>query len=211
MLEHTERYRFAGKYVKGKQVIELGCGTGYGSSILAQAGAKKVIALDISTDAITYAKKHFPHKNVQYLVSSAEKTPLPEKSADVVVSFETIEHVPHPDTFIKEAMRLLKDSGLCIISTPNAQTSFGDNPYHLKEFTVQELDVLLSKFTNRKYFGQRKVTYPLVMLYKKLLPFILFSSMRMLLRFRPWENYAIKPIRRGLKIPYLYLVVVCQK
>ncbi len=211
MLEHTERYRFAGKYVKGKQVIELGCGTGYGSSILAQAGAKKVIALDISADAISYAKKHFPHKNVEYTVGSAEKTALLQKSADVVISFETIEHLANPDKFIAEAIRLLKDNGTCIISTPNAQTSFGDNPYHLKEFTAQELDILLTKFSNRKYFGQRRVTYPLVMLYKKLLPFIPFSGIRMLLRFRPWENYTIKPIRRSLKIPYLYLVVVCQK
>lgn len=211
ILEHTERYRFAGKQVKQKTVVELGCGTGYGSTILAQAGAKKVIALDISAEAIAYAKKHFADKRIDYVISRAEKTGLEDNFADIVVSFETIEHLKEPAQFVAEALRILKPGGSLILSTPNRETSFGDNPYHLQEFTVGELDSLLSAFTTKKFFGQRRVTYKLVMFYKKIFRFIPFSGARLLLRFRPWEPYTIRSIRKTSTIPYLYLLAVCQK
>lgn len=211
MLEHTERYRFAGKFVKDKTVIELGCGTGYGSMMLAGAGAKKVYAIDISSDAIAYAKKHFGHKNIEYHVASAESTSIPDQTADILVSFETIEHLSHPEVFLSEVRRLLKRGGTFILSTPNRETSFGDNKYHIQEFTLQELDSLLQNFSAKKYFGQRKVSYRLVMLYKKIAPFLLFSQFRILLKFRPWENYTIKPVRKSAHFPYLYMLVVCQK
>jgi 2-polyprenyl-3-methyl-5-hydroxy-6-metoxy-1,4-benzoquinol methylase len=211
VLEHTERYRFAGKYVKDKTVVELGCCTGYGSLMLAGSGAKKVYGIDISTAAVAYAKKHFSHKYVEYFVANAEDTGLSDRIADVVVSFETIEHLPEPEKFLSEVYRIVKRGGIFIISTPNRETSFGDNPYHMKEYTLQELDSLLTSFSTKKYFGQHKVTYSLVMFYKKIFRLVFIKKLRIFFHFRPWEDYRIKATRKSAGLPFLYLLAVCQK
>ncbi len=179
--------------------------------MLAGAGAKKVYGIDMSTAAVAYAKKHFSHKDVEYVVANAEETGLADRIADIVVSFETIEHLPHPEKFLSEVYRLLKRGGIFIISTPNRETSFGDNPYHMKEFTLQELDTLLTDFSTKKYFGQHKVTYPLVMFYKKIFRLVFIKKLRIVFHFRPWEDYRIKATRKTAPLPFLYLLAVCQK
>jgi SAM-dependent methyltransferase len=210
ILEHLERYTFASQFVKGKIVAELGCGSGYGSQLLAKAGAKKVNAIDIDKDTIAYARKNFPHKNIVYKIAHAENTKQPAHQFDIVISFETIEHLEHPEKLIKEARRLLKNHGLFILSTPNRQTSFEDNPFHLKEFTLQELDGLLSEFKIKRFYGQRKVLYSYIALCKKLYSFFP-ASLRLLFHFRPWEHVAIRDVPAAETTPYLYLLAVCQK
>jgi len=156
--EHIQRYRFAIRKIgSNKKVLDLGCGTGYGSELLYKEG-NKVYGIDISQKAIDYAKKTYP--GPEYICCSAERLPFEDNFFDAVTAFEVIEHVQNPEKTLDEIYRVLKEDGDLFISTPNPQ-HFGnalkhfllrkpylekvhmDNVYHVKEFTCDEfLDFL---------------------------------------------------------------------
>lgn len=124
VLEHQFRYNFAKIFVKNKVVIDLGCGVGYGTFVLAKARAKKVYGIDIDNDAIEYAKSHYCDKNITYNVRDALKSKFPSRVADIIIAFEVIEHVNNPKKFLEEAARLLKPNGIFIMSTPHQSMVF---------------------------------------------------------------------------------------
>jgi ubiquinone/menaquinone biosynthesis C-methylase UbiE len=208
-LEHFLRYRFASEFVKNKTVLDVACGTGFGSYFLIKSGAKKIFAIDNDAQTIGYAKSTYADKNIDYLLADAQKIPLKNNSVDVVVSFETIEHVKEPELFLNEIQRILKPNGLLILSTPNRQTSYEDNPFHLKEFTFGELQTILNNFKEETFYGQRKVSKKIIAVYKLL--FKQFKLLRFFLRFRPWENPGIYKMKNNNDIFCLYLIVVCKK
>ncbi len=153
--EHYARYIFSSFFVGGKVVLDVACGTGYGSFYLAKKGAKKVFGVDNSEDAIAYAKREFSHPKVEYLVGDAQDLKLSDRSVDVVVSLETIEHVPDFKKFLGEVTRVLKKDGLFIVSTPNEKVFPPDSPWHKKEFTLREFKEVLKKlFKNIDLFYQ---------------------------------------------------------
>ena len=211
VLEHQLRYNFAKRFVKNRVVIDLGCGVGYGTVALAKARARKVYGIDINKDAIEYAKAQYCHKNITYSVKDALNTKLPSRIADVVIAFEVIEHAKNPKKFLQEAARLLKPDGIFIMSTPNSEASFGNNPYHIKEFTLQELTKILSTFKILHFYGQHKVNKRIIKLYKTIANRVGIPLVRQLLRFRPWESPTIEPIRSSLNHTYLYFIAVCKK
>ncbi|HLK61146.1 MAG TPA: class I SAM-dependent methyltransferase [Chthonomonadaceae bacterium] len=142
--EHIYRYRFAAQHVAGKRVLDIACGEGYGVAALARAGAKSVVGVDISEEACEHARRKY---GIEARQGSADAIPLPQGSVDVIVSFETIEHVPSPQSFLEECLRVLAPGGALIISTPNkAVYTMGDrpNPYHCSEMTESEFKALLS-------------------------------------------------------------------
>jgi len=147
--EHLIRYGLAKKFVKGKIVLDIACGSGYGAKILAGAGARKVVAVDIDQQAINSAKENYYHKNIEYTAGDAEKIRKDSKTFDVVVSFETIEHLKNPDKFLSEISRVIKDEGLAIISTPNQDVSHEKNPFHFHEFRRNEFESIISKHFKR--------------------------------------------------------------
>jgi O-antigen biosynthesis protein len=153
--EHWHRYFYATQFVKDKQVLDIACGEGYGANLMAQT-AKTVVGVDISQEAIDFAKERYPRGNLSFLQGSVEKIPIDGvKKFDVVVSFETIEHVDAgmQESFLKEVRRLLKDDGVLVISSPNklfySDITGRKNKFHLKEFYEKEFVEFL-----RKYFGQ---------------------------------------------------------
>ncbi len=161
MQEHLDRYLFVLQYVKGKRVLDVACGSGYGSQLLAKE-AKSVVGVDISPYAIEYAQTHYPADNLQYIQEDATKLPFEDDSFDVVVSFETIEHIEDYTTFLRECRRVLRQSGLFICSTPNSLISSPNgniiNPYHVIEFSYEEFtDTLQDHFTSIQMQGQRDV------------------------------------------------------
>lgn len=148
-LEHISRYIFASRFVKNKVVLDIACGSGYGSDFLKKKGAKKVIGIDISPEAISYCKANY--KNINFLVGGVDKIPLKDKSVDLIVSFETIEHVEEKtqNNFIQEVKRILKPDGLFIVSTPNTVVFPKGNPFHLKELGKKEFyNLLRESFKN---------------------------------------------------------------
>ncbi len=143
--EHMTRYIAAQDLSKGKVVLDIAAGSGYGTNLLAQK-AKKAYGVDVSPDAIKYAKENYGAKNIEFLVGDAEEIPLPDKSVDLVISFETIEHVKNYEKFLKEISRVLKEDGIAIISTPNDEEFTEGNHFHLHEFKYKELTGLLKKY-----------------------------------------------------------------
>ena len=148
--EHFARYAYAGQYCAGKVVLDTGCGVGYGASYLAER-ALRVVGVDRDGSAIRYACRHFRSPAVQYVVSDCEGLAFDNNRFDVVTSFELIEHLRDARAYLAEVRRVLKPTGLFIVSTPNRpvydQHRAGEpNPFHTTEYDLQEFTELLQDF-----------------------------------------------------------------
>jgi 2-polyprenyl-3-methyl-5-hydroxy-6-metoxy-1,4-benzoquinol methylase len=140
---HLERYRFAADHVQGKQVADIACGTGYGTELLCLRGkAARVVGVDIDAEAVAYAKEKHGCSAARYVQASADRTGLPDESFDVVVSFETIEHVAEDLSLLEEFSRLLRPGGLLVCSTPNAWP-LEQAEHHLREYDHASFRALL--------------------------------------------------------------------
>jgi 2-polyprenyl-3-methyl-5-hydroxy-6-metoxy-1,4-benzoquinol methylase len=160
--EHEARYVFAGRYVAGKEVLDIACGSGVGTDYLRRAGAMSCYGIDIDTRAIEYAKAAY--SRCLFAQGDALHIALPNNSVDVVVSFETIEHISDNRKFLLECKRVLRPSGLLLCSTPNRGLYrwLPKNPYHVREFTAQEFGSLLSEhFGEVALFSQATSIFPL--------------------------------------------------
>ena len=156
--EHISRYVFASQFTKNKLVLDIACGTGYGSYYLAEQGATLVVGSDASAAALNYAKK-FKLQNLSFTWSNALKMPFRDDSFDVVVSYETIEHLEQDRAFLAECVRVLKTDGLFLCSTPNKAMSIAlgtNNPYHVREYYPKDFfDIVSRYFDECQRFGQK--------------------------------------------------------
>lgn len=165
-IEHVSRYQFAANYVVDSNVLDIACGVGYGSEILAKQSPRSVISVDISKEAIRYAERHYKKKReIIFLIGDATAIPLNDSAVDVVVSFETLEHIKDYISFILEVKRCLRPGGLFIVSTPNADRGVHwpgppSNRFHVKEFTKNEIISLLTShgFVINNVFGQTVIS-----------------------------------------------------
>lgn len=132
---HLERYTFSSKHIDGGQVLDIACGVGYGTSFLAENNLTidSITGVDISTGAIQYAKKRYQHSKINFIAADAMLYQVDEKY-DVIISLETIEHLPKPKLFIENMQRQLKPNGIMITSVP-VTPSVDANPHHLTDFT----------------------------------------------------------------------------
>lgn len=158
-IEHLHRYGIAQKLVKGKRVVDIACGDGYGSYLMSKY-ASKVTGIDISQDAVNYAKECYVAENLNFIEGSAFNIPLEDKCVDVVVSFETIEHHDLHEEMMAEVLRILKNDGLLIISSPD-KLNYSDkpkykNPYHVKELYFHEFKDLIQKHFSKVIFFRQK-------------------------------------------------------
>ena len=156
--EHLCRYRFAQLLVEGKAVLDVGSGVGYGAKILAEK-ASKVIAVDLSEEAVRYAGREYAAGNIEMVVGDAQDLPLAGDSVDVAVSFELVEHLQGQQAHLLEISRVLKPEGWTVISTPNrifySQESDQANPFHTREFDFQEFYAFLkSVFSSVEVYYQ---------------------------------------------------------
>jgi O-antigen biosynthesis protein len=152
--EHFVRYKFASSFIEDKRVLDLGCGTGYGSDFLIKKYKPKGInAIDISAQAIEYANKNFIDNNLSFLIASAEKIPFENESFDIVICYELIEHVNNYLIVFDEIRRVLKEDGILIISTPRRKEKLR-NEFHTYEFKEEEFKNVL-----KKYFGDNVKLY----------------------------------------------------
>jgi len=149
---HIESYLYLSESVKGKKVLDLGCGLGYGSKILA-GNASSVIGVDVSSESIQTASKKYFCPNLSYRsVPPADIKPLPfdDESFDVVVTFQVLEHLIDPEFFISQLKRVLKQDGILFIATPNRDSRLLKiqhpwNHHHIKEYSFEEVDGLCRK------------------------------------------------------------------
>lgn len=148
--EHLHRYAWCLPLVEGKDVLDVASGEGYGSAMLA-GRARSVRGVDISQDAVAHAGERYAGvANLQYLQGSAAAIPLPDDSVDVVVSFETIEHLYEQEEMMSEIRRVLRPDGVMIMSSPNKEV-YSDragyhNEYHVKELYLEEFRALVGRY-----------------------------------------------------------------
>lgn len=163
LLEHIARYQFAIPYVKGR-VLDFACGSGYGSQIIAK-GAKRhveeIVAIDIDGETIDYAKGAYYHPKIQFMQGDAVDPGLAETLGkfDVIVSFETIEHIHEEELFLSNIYRMLKPGGTLILSTPFGQGRGKptNEPFHVHQLTKEEFHGLFDRYRNKAFFYQRGV------------------------------------------------------
>src|SRR5262245_302329 len=118
---HMARYLLAAPYCRGARVLDVACGEGYGAFALKQLGAHCVEALDISSDAISTARQLFATEGIRYHVHDAECLDqlFAERSFDLIVSLETIEHLQKPAQFLSAVKKVARTDAVIIISCPN--------------------------------------------------------------------------------------------
>lgn len=138
--EHLARYRLAAQLAPGRRVLDVACGEGYGMSMLAAAGASSVVGADIDVATVEHVRSRYGLEAHQTDVGSL---PFEDGAFDLVVSFETIEHVDDPERVLDELARVRAPNGLLLISTPNASQSLVDNEFHVREFGHDEFAGLL--------------------------------------------------------------------
>ncbi|HUH91971.1 MAG TPA: methyltransferase domain-containing protein [Casimicrobiaceae bacterium] len=160
--EHWHRYAFARRFVEGKRVLDAACGEGYGTALLGTVAAS-AIGVDIDMASIDHAVAAYAQgKRIRFIASSCTGLPLPSASIDVVVSFETIEHLAAGDqlAMLIEFARVLAPGGLLIMSSPNKRLYSDErqyvNKYHLHELYRSDLARLLAtRFPAQRWHHQR--------------------------------------------------------
>ena len=164
--EHWHRYLLAQRYVAGRRVLDAASGEGYGSSLLAGKAAS-VVGVDVSPEATRHASEKYAAANLRFVTASVAQIPLPDASFDVIVSFETIEHMTEHEEFMHEINRLLAPGGMLIISSPN-RPEYSDktgyrNEFHVKELDRGELKALLDgHFPAQQWFAQRPAFHSMI-------------------------------------------------
>ncbi|MFN7951155.1 MAG: methyltransferase domain-containing protein [bacterium] len=167
---HLARYAFAARRLGAGVVVDAACGTGYGGRVLARAGAaRRVVGVDLSRIAVEHARRRAGDADTQHhLTADVGALPLADRSVDALVSFETIEHVECPESFLHEVTRVLKDAGACVVSTPNRRFSSPwrahgppRNPFHATEWFPDDFYALLERhFEQVERLGQVPVNEP---------------------------------------------------
>jgi 2-polyprenyl-3-methyl-5-hydroxy-6-metoxy-1,4-benzoquinol methylase len=157
--DHVARYAFAAHWAAGSRVLDLCCGTGYGSNLLAAAGARLVVGVDIAEDAVKYASSQYGSAGVEFLCEDATNE-LTLSNFDLIVCFEGLEHINRPESLVRNAARMLAPGGTALISSPNSAYYPGGhsgNPYHVREFSRTEFeDLLRESFDSVEMYCQRE-------------------------------------------------------
>jgi 2-polyprenyl-3-methyl-5-hydroxy-6-metoxy-1,4-benzoquinol methylase len=163
LLEHIARYHFSYPYLRGR-ILDFACGTGYGSMMMAKAGKKyieEIVSVDIDKDTIEYARKNYNHPLVNYSVQDVVDPNIHDKLGkfDVIVSFETIEHVKDEERFLSNVYQLLKPNGTLIISTPFGQGRGKPcgSPFHVHQLTKEEFHGLFDNYLKVNFYYQKGV------------------------------------------------------
>ncbi|MDI9340650.1 MAG: class I SAM-dependent methyltransferase [Sediminibacterium sp.] len=163
--EHLHRYEEAGRLLGSASltVLDLACGTGFGSDYLARLG-HIVTGGDISEASIAECQQKYQRDKLTFMVMDACVLPFPNGVFDAVVSFETIEHTTRYHEVLNEFKRVLKPGGSIILSTPNfpvnSPKGFIENPYHTQEWNFQEFkDLLNQHFSSQRISGQKYARY----------------------------------------------------
>ncbi|MCC6403234.1 MAG: methyltransferase domain-containing protein [Fimbriimonadaceae bacterium] len=135
-MEHARRYEWVSDRVLGKRVLDVACGAGRGSQMMAEAGAASVVGLDIDPEIVRYASHRHATPGVDFRTGDAA-TFCSEEPFDAIVSFETIEHVPEVERFLASLAGLLAPDGALFVSTPISSLSHDPKPtnrYHVQEW-----------------------------------------------------------------------------
>jgi len=134
---HLERYEFAAQYARPGRILDIACGVGYGTRLLAdRRGDSAVFGVDISSESIEYARQRYGNEHTQFVLCSA-MTFQGETPFDTIVSLETIEHLPDPVGFLANVLPQIAPGGTFVASVPTTMSTDA-NPHHLHDFSAAE-------------------------------------------------------------------------
>jgi 2-polyprenyl-3-methyl-5-hydroxy-6-metoxy-1,4-benzoquinol methylase len=135
--EHVIRYALGARLCVGKQVLDAGCGVGWGTLLLLESGAAGASGIDIDLEAVEDARTRVPNADIRQ--GDLATLPWPDESFDLVVCFEALEHVQQQERVLDELVRVLRPSGILMVSSPNPRVYPAGNPFHVHELTPEEL------------------------------------------------------------------------
>ena len=163
---HLERYQFAALHGRPGRILDIACGVGYGTRLLAEQteGAVEVIGVDLSADAVDYANRRYGLPNMRFVQSDAIKF-HDDQRFDTIVSLETVEHLADPRRFMEHLLSLLKPNGILVASVPTTP-SVDANPNHLNDFTEKSFRALgrMNKFREINCLRQTQPFDPIAIL-----------------------------------------------
>lgn len=142
--EHLVRYRWAAGLAAGKRVLDAGCGTAYGTAMLAAAGATEVVGVDLAEAVLESVRPEMP-ENATLRSGDLTALELEDDGFDLVVCFEVIEHFEQPLPVLDQLVRVLAPGGTLLVSSPNRGVYPAGNPHHHHEFTPEELTAELGR------------------------------------------------------------------
>lgn len=165
-IEHHHRYILTQPYLEKMKVLDIACGDGYGSYYMSQY-ANNVVGVDIDKVTINSAKNKYINNNLSFLEGSIIDLPFEDNLFDLIVCFETIEHIKEYDKAIQQIKRVLKNEGLLIMSTPN-KLEYSDkrnykNQFHYHEFYINEYKEWVEKyFRYNEFLFQKSILGSLI-------------------------------------------------
>ena len=165
--EHWHRYCAVLPAAAGKRVLDCACGEGYGTMLIA-GNAAEVTGIDVDSAAVLHATLRYAERpNLRFIQGSCAALPLADESVDLVISFETIEHIAQQDAMLAEFRRVLVPEGILVISSPNKPVYSGEtgyvNEYHVRELTREELKAMLgAPFPQQAWYGQRVLAHSML-------------------------------------------------
>jgi ubiquinone/menaquinone biosynthesis C-methylase UbiE len=166
-IEHWHRYHFAARWAAGRRVLDVACGEGYGSALLARH-AREVTGVDVSAAAVAHARKAYADRaNARFVEASCVELPFADASFDLAVSFETLEHITGQERFLGELARVLAPGGVLLLSSPDKR-EYSDkrdfaNEFHVKELYREELAALVARhFPAIDWYGQKATFYSII-------------------------------------------------
>lgn len=186
--EHQMRYAFAAQFAPGRIVLDIASGSGIGTAYLRRAGARVCIGLDLDLPALRYAQARF--RLTHLAACDASRICLADRSVEVIVSFETIEHLANSRSFLMDCERVLRPGGVLVCSTPNREVSRwdGPNPFHLSEIPIRYFFRQVSEvFEHCELYGQSPVYYPLHVAKKGII------GMLQTVHLKQWVKRCLRP------------------
>lgn len=165
--EHWHRYAFAMELARGRHVLDAASGEGYGAALLARTAAS-VVGIDLSPEAVAHAQSRYGGPRLHFQQGDVLRLEgVADASLDLVVSFETLEHLDEHDQLLAAFKRVLKPEGLLVISTPDKHTytdlAGQQNPHHVRELYREGFEALLSRhFARHRLYGQRVVAHSML-------------------------------------------------
>ena len=158
--EHWHRYAFASQFAADLKVLDAACGEGYGAYLLAGSAAE-VVGVDLSEEAVAHAiSRYSAAENLHFEVADVTQLDFSENTFDLIVSFETLEHLEAQEQMLDEFRRVLKPNGKLVISTPDkaiyTDRMGTDNEFHVRELYRDEFEALIaSRFPACRILGQK--------------------------------------------------------